>query len=117
MSMRFDEDKRISEVRETVDDIELNVDVEANKKNHEQFQEQKHQHDHHIITNNDEVSQQIRQDPVIIDFFDEKLQEDKHDVEFVTLDAKSEMLLWHYHLGHMPFAAMKRMAVNDLLPK
>jgi GAG-pre-integrase domain len=37
--------------------------------------------------------------------------------EFQDMTAKTEKLLWHYRLGHLPFSAINRLSENGELPK
>jgi hypothetical protein len=65
-----------------------------------------------------EKQKELREDPIQFDLHDEleETVEDKID-EFQDMSAKTEKLLWHYKLGHTPFAAINQMAQEGELPK
>jgi Reverse transcriptase (RNA-dependent DNA polymerase) len=86
-------------------------------------------HSSSIQLDNDEEQQQINQHmnsikhmvkntPIMMDFKDDdKGYEPPINDEFVDLDPKSEKLLWHYRLGHLPFSIINQMAANGELPR
>jgi GAG-pre-integrase domain len=51
-----------------------------------------------------------------VDFGDEQVTENDED-EFKQMDPKSELLLWHYKMGHMPFSTLRSMANNGIIPR
>jgi hypothetical protein len=60
----------------------------------------------------------LREDPILLDLHDEpeETNEDQPD-EFQEMSAKTEKLLWHYRLGHTPFATINQMSQEGELPK
>ncbi len=42
-------------------------------------------------------------------------EEDEYSV--ATPDDQSELMCWHYHLGHVPFSKLKRLATNGRFHK
>jgi Reverse transcriptase (RNA-dependent DNA polymerase) len=62
----------------------------------------------------------LRKEPVLLDFHDQKEQETVEDEQvddLAEMSVKTEKLFWHYKLGHTPFSAINRMAANGELPK
>jgi hypothetical protein len=45
-----------------------------------------------------------------------KLQEDKH-VYLAAVNDQAELMLWHYHLGHLTFSKLKQLALNGEIPR
>jgi hypothetical protein len=42
-------------------------------------------------------------------------EEDEYSV--AASDDEAELMRWHYHLGHMPFSKLKRLATNGKFPQ
>jgi hypothetical protein len=62
----------------------------------------------------------IREQPIMIDFHntsEEEIGKTASSDDFSNLDAKSLKLLWHYRLGHLPFATINQLAKQGELPK
>jgi hypothetical protein len=65
------------------------------------------------------TSMQERPDVIPID-----LDHDNHPANLTSqddatsnLDSQSELLRWHYRLGHLPFANLRLMAIREEIPK
>ncbi len=44
-------------------------------------------------------------------------QEEGEDTPLTTADDQTKLMRWHYHLGHLPFAKLKQLALNGEIPK
>jgi hypothetical protein len=44
-------------------------------------------------------------------------QEEGEDTQLATADNQTELMHWHYRLGHLPFVKLKRLALNGEIPK
>jgi hypothetical protein len=91
--------------------------------------------EYQLLREYDEVKEklkELREDAIMLDFHDDNLQKSSDNKvnedsdkdithedndEFSELSAKTEKLMWHYKLGHTPFSAINRMAMNGELPK
>jgi GAG-pre-integrase domain len=77
-------------------------------------------HPNEIGDNDDLINDnqaEIRNQPLEFNFSDTMETKDVTEDEFKEIDIKSELLLWHYRLGHTPFSQLKKMAQEDILPK
>ena len=43
--------------------------------------------------------------------------EEGEDTQLATADNQTELMHWHYRLGHLPFAKLKQLALNGEIPK
>jgi hypothetical protein len=55
--------------------------------------------------------------PFDLDHDDPATNLDSQDDALLTLDDKSELMRWHYHLGHLLFAKIHLMAARGEIPK
>jgi hypothetical protein len=62
-------------------------------------------------------AKEIRKKPVLFDVDEVPRGTDVSKDEFQDMSAKTEKLLWHYRLGHLPFSAINRLSENGELPK
>ncbi len=44
-------------------------------------------------------------------------QEEGEDTQLATADDQTELMRWHYRLGHLPFSKLKQLALNGKIPK
>ena len=44
-------------------------------------------------------------------------QEEGEDVHLATADDQTELMRWHYRLGHLTFAKLKQLTLNGEIPK
>ena len=44
-------------------------------------------------------------------------QEEGEDTQLATTDKQTELMHWHYRLGHLPFIKLKQLALNGEIPK
>ncbi len=44
-------------------------------------------------------------------------QEEGEDTQLATADDQTELMQWHYRLGHLPFSKLKQLALNGEIPK
>jgi hypothetical protein len=44
-------------------------------------------------------------------------QEEGEDTQLAAADDQTELMRWHYHLGHLPFSRLKQLALNGEIPK
>ena len=44
-------------------------------------------------------------------------QEEGEDTQLAAADDQTELMRWHYHLGHLPFSKLKQLALNGEIPK
>jgi hypothetical protein len=44
-------------------------------------------------------------------------QEEGEDTQLAAADDQTELMRWHYHLGHLPFSKLKQLALNREIPK
>ena len=64
-----------------------------------------------------EINSQNNKEPIIADFANIDTQQIPEQDDIINIDTKTEKLLCHYKLGHLPFATINRMSQNGLLPK
>ncbi len=60
-------------------------------------------------------SEVIRRGPLIFDPLPS--QEEGEDTQLIAADDQTELMHWHYHLGHLPFVKLKQLALNGEIPK
>jgi hypothetical protein len=44
-------------------------------------------------------------------------QEEGEDTQLAAADDQTELMRWHYHLGHLPFSKLKQLALNRESPR
>jgi hypothetical protein len=44
-------------------------------------------------------------------------QEQGEDTQLAAANDQTELMCWHYHLGHLPFSKLKQLALNGEIPK
>jgi hypothetical protein len=44
-------------------------------------------------------------------------QEEGEDTQLAATNDQTELMRWHYHLGHLPFVKLKQLALNGEIPK
>jgi hypothetical protein len=44
-------------------------------------------------------------------------QEEGEDTQLAAADNQTELMRWHYRLGHLPFVNLKQLALNGEIPK
>ena len=65
-----------------------------------------------------EVNNNTSNEPIIADFSNiDNNDKNNPTKDIVEMNPKTEKLLWHYKLGHAPFATINRMAEIGQLPK
>jgi hypothetical protein len=60
-------------------------------------------------------SKVIRRGPLTFDPLPS--QEEGEDTQLATNDDQTELMRWHYRLGHLPFTKLKQLALNGEIPK
>jgi hypothetical protein len=60
-------------------------------------------------------SDTIRRGPLTFDPFPR--QEEGEDTQLAAADDQTELMRWHYCLGHLPFSRLKQLALNGEIPK
>jgi hypothetical protein len=65
--------------------------------------------------NEEPPSQAVRRGPLT--FNPSPPTEEGEEVHFTAADDQAELMRWHYRLGHLTFAKLKRLALNGEIPK
>jgi hypothetical protein len=60
-------------------------------------------------------SKTIRHGPLTFDPLPH--QEEGEDTQLTATDDQTELMRWHYYLGHLPFSKLKQLALNGEIPK
>jgi hypothetical protein len=60
-------------------------------------------------------SEVIRRSPLT--FYPSPSQEEGEDTQLAAADDQTELMCWHYRLGHFPFVKLKQIALNGEIPK
>jgi hypothetical protein len=60
-------------------------------------------------------SEAIRRGPLTFDRLPP--QEEGEDTQLAANDDQTELMRWHYRLGHLPFVKLKQLALNREIPK
>jgi hypothetical protein len=64
---------------------------------------------------NESPSETIRRGPLTFDPLPH--QEEGEDTQLAAADDQTELMRWHYRLGHLPFSKLKQLALNGEIPK